>query len=397
MKTGKGYLLQRPKISRRRRRLLFFTGAVLLLVLVLAFSAYIMNAFSSFQNKEEWARELSLSGSGDEVCYLLYGVDYWGANPYVERLVLVHQDTVTGTVHMLYIPGNTMLAGDTRPGEPLGQIYRHLSREDFICRVEEVAGLPVHHYLELHYEGLVVLNDFLGGVPSASLPEGPDEELLPDNKDYLKGFEIYSYFTTAEYGESPEAHLDRQRSALLQLWNMLQKVKFWQWPGLLNKTAPYFETDLSWRELKEKAEEFSDYDYEEVNKLVLPGSEEVINGGLLWVIDADKAEQVIAMVNEGYLVNPGDVTIEVLNGSGVQGLASKAASDLESLGFVVERVGNADHFDYEETLVIALEDKVDKARAVALQIPGSSMLHEKDPGAGTAVRVILGKNYIENE
>ncbi len=45
-------------------------------------------------------------------------------------------------------------------------------------------------------------------------------------------------------------------------------------------------------------------------------------------------------------------TIEVLNGSGEKGIATRVASELRKLGFDVLIVGNADRFDYVNTIVI---------------------------------------------
>ena len=129
--------------------------------------------------------------------------------------------------------------------------------------------------------------------------------------------------------------------------------------------------------------------------LILPGKEEVIDGCLYWVPDQESLEDIVRLINEGYPVIPSEVKVEVLNGSGIDGLASEVAALLEQEGFQVVRKGNADHFDYKESQVIALGEIVDKARAVALYIPGSSMLHRYDPEAEVDVNVIIGSNYSE--
>jgi len=45
-------------------------------------------------------------------------------------------------------------------------------------------------------------------------------------------------------------------------------------------------------------------------------------------------------------------TIEVLNGSGENGVATRVATELRKLGFDVLIVGNADRFDYTDTVII---------------------------------------------
>ena len=155
MKKGSSYLLQKPKASRRRRGLLLILIALMLLVLAVVSSVNIISTFNSFHNDAEWAQSLRLQGSGNEVIYLLYGVDYWGASPYVERLLLLHHDTQSEAVTLIYIPGNTMVEEEGLDPEPLGQLYRRLPASEFIDLVGRICGLPVHHYVELNYEGIV--------------------------------------------------------------------------------------------------------------------------------------------------------------------------------------------------------------------------------------------------
>jgi len=54
-----------------------------------------------------------------------------------------------------------------------------------------------------------------------------------------------------------------------------------------------------------------------------------------------------------------DFKIKVLNGSGIAGKAGEAASSLEELGYEVTATGNADSFDYEETVIKIKEEKKD--------------------------------------
>lgn len=54
-----------------------------------------------------------------------------------------------------------------------------------------------------------------------------------------------------------------------------------------------------------------------------------------------------------------DLKIQVLNGSGVAGVADEAKDFLKGLGYQEIEVGNADSYDYEETEVAIKEDKKD--------------------------------------
>ncbi len=56
-------------------------------------------------------------------------------------------------------------------------------------------------------------------------------------------------------------------------------------------------------------------------------------------------------------VSKGDITIQVLNGSGAPGAAGDGQALLQNLGYENISVGNAGSFDYEETEIYVKEDK----------------------------------------
>jgi hypothetical protein len=61
------------------------------------------------------------------------------------------------------------------------------------------------------------------------------------------------------------------------------------------------------------------------------------------------------------VLNKEDWQFEVLNGSGVAGAAGVAAEKLESLGYTVVLVGNADNQNYEKNELIVKEELKDKS------------------------------------
>lgn len=56
---------------------------------------------------------------------------------------------------------------------------------------------------------------------------------------------------------------------------------------------------------------------------------------------------------------PEDLKIKILNGSGIAGEAGRAASHLEEKGYQVIETGNADSFDYQETVIKIKKEKKD--------------------------------------
>ena len=85
---------------------------------------------------------------------------------------------------------------------------------------------------------------------------------------------------------------------------------------------------------------------------------------------------------------PENVRVEVLNGSGTAGEASRVAQELTAAGFQVVSVGNADRNDYTTTEVRYDPAYDESGRTLGAAIAGSSVV--EDISLGTTLRVIVG-------
>ncbi len=107
----------------------------------------------------------------------------------------------------------------------------------------------------------------------------------------------------------------------------------------------------------------------------------------------------LVSVGYGFLARHADasgievpIRIEVLNGTGHAGLASKVASELRKRGIDVFKVGNADHFDYEETILIKRRVGID-ADVLADDI-GCDKIVEQLLGVGFVdATLVVGRDY----
>lgn len=86
------------------------------------------------------------------------------------------------------------------------------------------------------------------------------------------------------------------------------------------------------------------------------------------------------------------VVVEVLNGCGRAGIAEKVASRLRDLGFDVMYVGNADGFDYGETLVVDRTGDKDKARVVAEALGRAPVIRQVGRTFFVDVTVVVGED-----
>ena len=88
--------------------------------------------------------------------------------------------------------------------------------------------------------------------------------------------------------------------------------------------------------------------------------------------------------------------ISVLNGTRVEGRASQTAEILTALGLNVISVGNADRFDYTNTVIYNYTGKDATARylAAVLHVPESAIVVTTSPSGLYDIEVILGADYV---
>ena len=99
-----------------------------------------------------------------------------------------------------------------------------------------------------------------------------------------------------------------------------------------------------------------------------------------------------AATTQAPAVAPADVSVEVLNGSGTAGAASKAAAGLTKAGFVVSGTGNADSSSYEVTEIRYAAGDDALAATLAGSVPGAVTQQVDDATSGT-VQLVLGSDY----
>lgn len=93
-----------------------------------------------------------------------------------------------------------------------------------------------------------------------------------------------------------------------------------------------------------------------------------------------------------------DIDVEILNGCGEPGLATKFSNFLRNEKIDVVRSDNADHFDYNRTILIQRNENVKAVKLVAdalgFDIKNSSRVKiETDSNLDVDLTLIIGKDY----
>lgn len=90
-----------------------------------------------------------------------------------------------------------------------------------------------------------------------------------------------------------------------------------------------------------------------------------------------------------------DIVVRILNGNGVSGVAYKLREYLLTQGFDVSETTNADHFNYEKTIVYLHTNDYSMSKKVSdkLKIDNNPVLDDRAPNYPCDITIVMGKDY----
>jgi hypothetical protein len=374
----------RYTVKTKRRRVKI--GRLLFLLALCAFLAAMLLSFrfvallNSFQDTSAWASALPSPPQGERKQVLVYTVSNRQAEGLVTELALLAYFPKETRVRAVHLPSDTMITVDGHGAMLLGHVYAAGGRELLVQSVSRLFNnLSVHYYLEIDEGFLPAAVDRAGGIQISA------DVFLAGGSELLKFL----------HGESltVSQNLERRRMVLAPLAAPIVQGSLWQRIINFRQMSPLVMTNMSWRQLLSAAEAFKNMPYSEAAKvLLLPGTEQLQVDGSYWLPDSEQLPYLTSWLTDEISTIPRDqITVEVLNGSGVRGAAAGVAEKLRRAGFQVQRVDNADRQNYEVSKVISRTANLDAAKEVAILIPGAQLLKSKVAEATVMVTVIVGK------
>ncbi len=269
-----------------------------------------------------------------------------------------------------------------------------------VTTVESVSGLPVHHYAEVTFAGFRDIVEAVGGVelcldePISDRDAGID---LPDGCQRLDGADALGYVRVRKIDDDL-GRIERQQRFLQALarevaepTTLLNPARMW---SLTNQAGGALTVDdslgtIGLGRLAWAGRGLARGDVATYTVPVTPGT----TGGGAAVLHPTQpeADQLFARFRDGAILEraaprPEQVSVTVLNGAGVSGLAGQIAELLEGRGYDVVDVGNTD--PRERTAVRHPVGERAAAELVADDLPGDPTIEESSQV--TAVIIELG-------
>lgn len=321
---------------------------------------------------------------------------------------LYHPATYSGAV--LDIPGNLgLIIESMNRFDRVDVLYKPGNLKAFREKLEQFSGLSIPFYIEMSLDGLERAVDLVEGLelfianPVERLA-GEPPVLLPSGSVVLDGAKIRSFIMYEDPAEIRADSVSRRQRLLQSLLKAFgQHAEFLAHPEVFPYLRENLGSNMDPGALRAFVTELYKLDSERILFHHVLGAERNVDGQVLLFPHYEGAlfKNRIAQIadslgsSEKTQADELEVTIQILNGTSVGGLASRTAAVFQSYGFDDSVVGNADRTDYEQTVVIDRRGNVAAAQKVADIIRCTRVESVPDETLDTRVDVtiILGKDF----
>lgn len=411
-----GYVQETQRRARVRR--VAFVLAVVLVVAVVAVGAGVAAFFGSSDSKlalgSSNAKEALVAATDGEPYYVLCAAQLGSAGTargaQTDAYLLVRVDESSRTLSFASIPANLSVRLSDGERHPLHDARGVGGDAELIRQVASFAEVDIAHYAFTTAEGIAGMVDAVGGV-AMSLSEEVDDpragiRVLPAGEQTLDGAAALVLLRAQNYAEGLATASENRIRFTLQLAQHALTAEGLSFATLVGDAGNYLSTDLTSADLIALGDALRPLSEMTVYGCTVPGYESGSNPTYFECYSDEWAnmlarfkagEDPAAVDSEPAGVVASEVTVEVRNGAGTTGAATKMGEMLVSDGFKVEGVGNVDDgTTYPETLVIWKDEAYEgAAKAVSRAVSGGRVINGGDfYSFETNVLVIIGKDWM---
>lgn len=287
-----------------------------------------------------------------------------------------------------------------------------------IATINDALDIPIHHYVELDFQGFRQLVDAVGGVPvwfdraardrnsGLWVPEAgcvtldPEQALAYARARHLELQDDRGRWRTDGTGDL--GRISRQQDFIRRaLQRAFQRGA--RNPGVLadlvevGTRAVTIDRDLTPAKLLELGNRFRGFDPETLATYSLPVFDAVAGGASVLRLDTTRAQPILDLFRgaDPTRTAPDNTVVLVQNGTPTSGLGEEAAEGLRALGFVVppDNVGDAASFDVAATTVLYLPGSEERAGLVARALAADVAVEETNYIVGADVNIVVGADW----
>lgn len=371
----------------------------------------------------------------ERVNILFLGIDRRDNDPgpwRTDTMIVFSIDPVSNSISMLSIPRDLWVTiPDYNIDERINAAHVYGDEFQYPGGGVELAkktvqfnlGIPIHYYARLDFPGFVKIIDGIGGVEIDVPQDIIDYEYpTPDNRTtrlYIQaGRQEMDGDLALKYARTRHSTSDfdralRQQQLIRAVRDKVLGLNFpiRRIPEQMRVLGDSLKTDMTLDVLYAVAQAARQVPDENMHSGVIDNTMTIAwKTPQGWDVLVPQREKIRVLVSElfpaptpqvslGPLEDPRQLAqeaarIEVQNGTETAGLASRLSAELRAHGYNVVGYGNADRYDYDETVIICyVEKRYSLASLQAhLKVPDTHVVRQSVPNPDVDLRVILGRN-----
>jgi len=332
-----------------------------------------------------------------------------------DTIMILRLDPGTDRAQLLSLPRDLYVPISGERGRDRINAAIQGGPERLINTINEDFGIPINHYIEINFFAFRSVVQAIGGVPVYfSTPVRDLKSLLdieqtgcvtldPSQALAFVRSRAYEYFQGARWHTDPTGDLGRISRQQFFIRKVIQRAidKGARNPAVLNDLinagtrALHLDPSLTPGDLVTLGQRFKDFNPGNLDTYSVPTTGATIHGASVLLLKTDEAEPIFDLFRGVDANAPDSTVVLVQNGTPTAGTATRAADDLRHAGFSVppENVGDADRFDYAQTVVRYLPGNEAKAQQVASYLVKPPVLEETNFIVGADVVVVVGPDW----
>ena len=290
-------------------------------------------------------------------------------------VMLVRVDS-SGSAQMLSIPRDLRVEIPGHGTNKINAAYAFGGPSLMVETIKTNLNVSVNHYVEIDFVGFQAIIDEVGGIevsfpyPARDAKSGLD---VPAGDQILNGEQALAFARSRRYEEQQNGswvsvdandigRTQRQQTVMKALVSRLKSPSSIAEAGdVASAMSRNMTIDASLADASPASLlwDFRGVITGSIEGATLPTYSENIGGSSFQIAQQPEADAMLANFRSGKAFDDQPLQVRVLNGNGSAGAAGEMSERLESLGFQVADVGNADSNSFQQTTVVVPEGSDD--------------------------------------
>jgi len=341
------------------------------------------------------------------VSFLIVGTDEEQNRGRTDSLFVIFYNSSTGRIGLISIPRDIRVNIRNLYDLKINAVYSLKGIGGLKNCIENIIGFPLHYYVIIDLQQFSNIIDLIGPIkvfndkPLKYVDRAGDLYIdLPQGEIELDGAKASQYVRFRADDRNDTGRSERQIEIIYNLArSMLQDKEILKNLKILHYIFNNIKTDLSFSEILWFVKNSNKLDLSKIEMMRIPGVFRDIKGESYIIIDTDsvksRVRELITKLNTvSPQFNPSLITVQVLNGSGVPGLAARVRTRLIYFGYNVVEFGNADRDDYAHTLILDRNGNSEATKKIYEIIKTGERYTKIDRRLLVDVTVIVGKDLV---